>query len=307
MKFDIVVAHYNENLDWIKRLDNPLIRKIYVYSKSIPQEDISNDRIEHRYLTNVGRESHTYLWHCVDKRREMKEGKSGDFVFFVQGSPHGMHVGSINNWIGIVSQTGMEFTQNYKTSSPYDFLDRGRCFSWAGNTHPAGMEVKDWCYKYVMRDAPFEKFPIFWNACFGVSTKCILKCDVSKFVTLIQKELSTLNPECGHFCERLWYYIFRMDLAATAELPPDTWHFLGGTEGETHYGVIRLEDDGKVGIYENSNEVYWERSDDSIVLKDISGKPTSILKKTTEGDFVGRFLGSNTIVHRLAREYPVKK
>ena len=55
---DIVIAHYNENLDWISELDSTYINKIWIYSKS----STVNDYIP---LLNIGRESHTYLHHIV--------------------------------------------------------------------------------------------------------------------------------------------------------------------------------------------------------------------------------------------------
>lgn len=307
MKFDIVVAHYKENIDWITKLNESSIRKVFVYSKDVPTRDFSSDKIDHRYLTNVGRESHTYLWHCVDKYEQIKNGEAGDFTFFLQGYPHGLGFKEINEWMEIVSSTGMEYTQNYRRSNPNDFLDRGRCLSWAGSTHPSGMTVREWCDRHIRKDAPFENIPIFWNACFGVSSRLISSCSKPMFVNLIQKELATVNPECGHFCERLWYYIFNMDSASDFKLGQDMWHFWGGPHGKNHYGVMWLKQDGTVGMYSNPNERNWSSDGDSIVLKDASMRPTSILKKVSDSEFSGPFLSDRNSIHRLTRHNPVEE
>lgn len=304
MKFDIVIAHYKEDLGWTRELEHPSIRRVFIYSKSRPPRDLSSERVEHRYLTNVGRESHTYLWHCVHSWGDMERGLSGDFTFFVQGSPHAMDADAIKDWIALIEATGMDFTQNYRVSSPHDFLDGGRCRNWAGATHPANMGVTEWCDKYVREGTP-DRFPIFWNACFGVSTKCLLRCDRSKFVTLIQQELATLNPECGHFCERLWYYIFGMESADKADLPWDTWHFLGGPDGTNHYGLIRLNPDGTVGVYKNPNESRWRAEGSSIVLMNSKMEPTSVLERKSEDEYSGPFLKGSNSMHRLVRDFPI--
>lgn len=303
MKFDVVIAHYKEDLDWIRGLDHPSIRKVFVYSKSIPAKDLSSERVEHRYLTNVGRESHTYLWHCVHSRTEMEKSLSADFTFFVQGSPHAMDAKAIKDWMELVESTGMDFTHNYRVSDPREFLDGGRCRTWGGPTYPSDMTINEWCERYV-REGATGRFPIFWNACFGVSTRCLLRCERPRLVTLIQQELSSLNPECGHFCERLWYYIFNMDSAPKIELPDDTWHFWGGPGGANHYGIMKLNADGTVGVYRNPNESLWRAEGSSIVLMNANMEPTSVLERTSASEYSGPFLGGQNSLHRLTRDVP---
>jgi len=58
MKTEIVVARYNENLSWLKKLPKDII--ITVYNKG--NDDINIPSIK---LPNIGRESHTYLYHII--------------------------------------------------------------------------------------------------------------------------------------------------------------------------------------------------------------------------------------------------
>lgn len=298
MMFDIVVAHYKENLDWLSGLKHDLIRNIFVYTKSDYDCDLSGvEKSCHSYLTNVGRESHTYIWHCVNRWDELA---SSDFIFFVQGSPHGMHAKNIIDWIDIVSKENLEYTHNFRMSNPYEFLSSGRCHHWAGETKSAGCDVKEWCNKHV-KEGNLSVMPIFWNACFGVSSRLILRSPISRYVNLIQNELSTLNPECGHYCERLWYYIFNMD-ASTGTTPSESYEFWGGHDGLRHYGILRLNPDGTVGLYSHHNEAFWSSSGDSITLYDLNRNPTCILSKKDDREYSGPFLGSGPkSTHRLIK------
>jgi hypothetical protein len=81
---EIVIARYNENLEWV--LNIPKEYKIYVYNKS-------NNINELNYIKNVknlkiiqqpniGRESHTYLTHIINNYNNLS-----DKIVFTQGDP----------------------------------------------------------------------------------------------------------------------------------------------------------------------------------------------------------------------------
>ena len=77
MKYEIVIARYNENLDWIK--DIPKNIKITIYNKGL-------DNIKESYirLPNIGRESHTYLYHIINNYDNLSNTTifcQGDSIF----------------------------------------------------------------------------------------------------------------------------------------------------------------------------------------------------------------------------------
>lgn len=298
-RFQVVVAHYKENLDWIERLNHDLIDKIYIYTKSDLQVKTNNPKVQHEYLPNLGRESQTYLYHCAKHFENLKKNPS-DFIFFVQGSPHGLDHVRIPNWIEEVVKNNLSHTYNYRMSSPFDFLNKGRCNEWAGVTTPANHDVKEWCEKFVKKDPQFSSMPIFWNACFGVSCSLIANCDMSKYFKIIA-ELNSINPECGHYCERLWYYIFNMETADSKPILEDCYDFWGGREARNHHGIIKLNKDGTVGFYRHSNETFWEREGDSIVLLNRERAKTSVLHKINDREYFGDFLLDGTIKHKLIK------
>jgi hypothetical protein len=75
MKTEIVVARYNENLDWLKKIKKSKDIKITVYNKG--KDDINVPFIP---LPNIGRESHTYLYHIINNYDNL-----ADQTIFCQG------------------------------------------------------------------------------------------------------------------------------------------------------------------------------------------------------------------------------
>ena len=75
MKTEIVVARYNENLDWLKKIKKSKDIKITIYNKG--KDDINIPFIR---LPNIGRESHTYLYHIINNYNNL-----ADQTIFCQG------------------------------------------------------------------------------------------------------------------------------------------------------------------------------------------------------------------------------
>jgi hypothetical protein len=77
-KIEIIIARYNEDLDWLKKI--PKEFKITIYNKG--QDDIENipPNATIIKLPNIGRESHTYLYHIIENY-----DKLADKTIFCQG------------------------------------------------------------------------------------------------------------------------------------------------------------------------------------------------------------------------------
>ena len=72
-KTEIVVARYNEDLTWL----NPYLSIATIYNKGL--EDIDNSI----NIINVGRESHTYLYHIINNYENLADRT----IFFQGGGP----------------------------------------------------------------------------------------------------------------------------------------------------------------------------------------------------------------------------
>lgn len=64
--------------------------------------------------------------------------------------------------------------------------------------------------------------------------------------------------------------------------------------------VLSFEENGKIGIYKNFNERFWEIKNDKIYLYDENRNLSSLLWKTKEkGVYIGSFIKDANIIHKL--------
>lgn len=75
MEKHLVVARYDENLDWISSCCRTFVYNKGLYSNWKFHESIIS-------LPNIGRETHTYLYHIVTNYHQL-----ADLNYFVQGNP----------------------------------------------------------------------------------------------------------------------------------------------------------------------------------------------------------------------------
>ena len=74
-KTEMIIARYNEDLSWLELVPKDI--KITIYNKG--KDDISYPFIQ---LPNIGRESHTYMYHIVNNYDNL-----ADMTIFCQGDP----------------------------------------------------------------------------------------------------------------------------------------------------------------------------------------------------------------------------
>jgi len=192
---DIVIARYNEAIEWIRQIPSPY--KVYMYNKGVPLEGSIQ-------LENIGRESHTYLTHIVRNYDQLAE-----FTIFTQANPFD-HVkyakASITYWLkkwrAEVEHYGYTRGENIKT--PYDF-------HWPGDdVTRQDLSLGDWAKKYIEND--WLEFPhvfMYNGACFGVSRDMIHARPKEYYQRLLDLH-TTINPEESYFMERMWMYIFKV-------------------------------------------------------------------------------------------------
>ena len=97
MNFCIVVARFNEDIEWNKQFLN-----VIIYNKGTPLTNNFNQII----LNNVGREGHTYYKHIYDNLAE--------YTFFLQGYPFDHSPNIISNL--------NEYINNTDLSIDFEFL-----------------------------------------------------------------------------------------------------------------------------------------------------------------------------------------
>lgn len=209
----IVVAAYQENLSWI----DEFVPKngdyhVYVYHKFTPYPDLQNVAtwIQQETLPNVGRESHTYLYHLLTNYDRLADY---DGIIFLQGNPmeHMTDVTqTLEHWASQIREQG--YTNNFHYCDMHGTHYQWKFHNYRGAPLEAtAMTFGEW-FESRMNGNP-DTFPmkLLWYgaAQFGIAVELIKRRSKEFFDGLIQ-DLQTLNPEIGHFMERSWYYIMNV-------------------------------------------------------------------------------------------------
>ena len=195
MDYEIVVAHYNENLDWLKEFNTA---KINVYSKgnlaTIPC-------IQHK-LPNIGREAHTYLSYIIERYDSLPS-----YLFFTQGKIQDHYeLKRIRN-IFLHPFIHRNYSQNFTKGFVSGF--RLRAYNRI-SLKEAECVFDEWFHKYVDSTVNIQDgIQIYWGAIFSVRREKILTRPKSYYEELI-KQLDENNTEVAHYFERSWYYIFNL-------------------------------------------------------------------------------------------------
>jgi hypothetical protein len=215
MKNHIVVAYYNENLNWLCNI-NINIFDIFIYNKSGIQ--LKNfDFCKIIPLENIGRESHTYLYHIIENYDCLPE-----YCIFLQGEPF-YH--SIPNLIEHINQLNFSITDFFYYSK--DCLSLR--FEGVYLKESGLLNNSIWNNKHAPTSAIIitllELFPeldknhfyTFFGtgALFSVHRKTISRNSLEfyeKCMDILKKSKNPKNPDEGHGFERLWNYIFNHDL-----------------------------------------------------------------------------------------------
>ena len=197
MENQIVVARYNEDINYLSKFSNIMI----VYNKGIDDTPFNYNTIK---LPNIGREAHTYLYHIIQNYDNLAnktlfmQGKVSDHKilpimdyfkdddFIGNRSVHNIDL--IKNNIKHTGKYLKELNSGYLKKSKYT------PYEWINNI---GIDISD-----------DDKFEMVWGANFSVSKELILKRPKIFYENLIKYVDYDINPEEGHYFERAWYLIF---------------------------------------------------------------------------------------------------
>jgi len=184
MNTTIVVARYNENIDWTKDFSN-----VIIYNKGSPL-DIQNEII----LNNVGKEGHTYYTYICEHYEKLN-----DYTIFLQGNPfdHSPDIVSLLN----------HYTTN-KLNIDFNFLSPDiKCYL-SGCHHHSGLPLIDVYEKLFNKKKTNMEFVFGGGAQFIVSKSNILKKPKSFYLKIVQMLENDINPIEGFVIERFHKLIF---------------------------------------------------------------------------------------------------
>ena len=198
MSYLIVVAHYKENLDWLKNFDSD---KILVYNKNETQTEYTTIN-----LPNLGRESNTYLKYILDNYDNLP-----DIVVFMQGKDDHLSVVNIKHYLKkmeLFPKQRIEARLAIFNKSKLGFSKEHRITTYGGKQLiPAESDFYTWFKRYIRQEVP-TYFCVIWGACFMVRKEAIRSKPIQFYFELYQQTMVSDSIEVGHFLERSWYYIF---------------------------------------------------------------------------------------------------
>jgi hypothetical protein len=212
---EIIVSRFNEDLSWTQETPFNLFQYI-VYNKGTNENFVKTNVKQIINIENVGRESHTYLYHIIENYHKL----SNILVFF----PGSLNLDFkkdkakiiINNIIKSkysraylaghyhenIKEAFNDFLlDNWKSTDTQNFLLNNELTLKKSEIRPYGK----W-YTYF-----FGNIQANWTTMcgiFSIDKRDIIQYPVNRYQLLIQTVNNHSNPETGHYIERSWCAIF---------------------------------------------------------------------------------------------------
>jgi hypothetical protein len=196
---EMVIARYGEDVRWAEKW-NPTI-----YNKGSP---LTAGGIV-RSLPNVGRESHTYLYHILNYWDQL-----ADRTLFSQGKiqdhlPEGVRVEQFFD-----ESVDLVFPRIVRDAK---WTDAGRLvypgifgkMLRSGNMRPSRYIPVEWFRKFLDKELNDPSDLVYIpGAIFSVTRGRIHSMPKRFYQNLIEQVSDHPNPEEGHYIERAWMYVF---------------------------------------------------------------------------------------------------
>lgn len=187
---DIVIARYNENLDWVKNIPDQFNIVIYNKGPPLPSEYKSI------FLENVGREGHTYYKYIYDNYENLP-----NHVIFLQGHPfdHSPNLmNDLNKYIVVGNRpVGFEYISDHFVNC-----------NLSGCRYNRKAPLRDIYEKLFGIRIEHMPFRFAVGAQFIVSKEQILNRSKEFYLKIINMLSSSPNPIEGHVIERFQPLIF---------------------------------------------------------------------------------------------------
>jgi hypothetical protein len=204
MSYKIIVARYNENIEWL----NSEMSNCIIYNKG------NKLHIENEInLENVGRESETYLHYIITNYDNLP-----DVVVFTQAriSDH-KGCDDINYLINIKNDAlcnskSQNFIIHYESGTCMDFdktwnLRHNGYFLKDNYKNNIPITFLEWFKTNIDINYPNPIY-VYSNAIFSIKKENIINKPIEYYKRLILEVNHNINSTEGHFFERSWYYIF---------------------------------------------------------------------------------------------------
>jgi hypothetical protein len=214
-KIDIIISRYNEDLEWINEYPFNQFQYI-VYNKGTNKDFCKNNVKQIINLPNVGRESHTYLYHIVNNYENLS-----NIVIFFPGSLNlnykkekaikilnnilfskCMNAYFVGHYQNNIFETFKDFKlDNWKCSNLQNFSLNPESELQLSRLRPYGK----W-YRYFFGNIE-ARWNTYWGT-FSIDKKDIIQHPKIKYEILLNTISNSSNPEANHYMERSWGAVF---------------------------------------------------------------------------------------------------
>tara|TARA_B100000212_G_scaffold317287_1_gene272840 strand:- start:41279 stop:41986 length:708 start_codon:yes stop_codon:yes gene_type:complete len=206
MKTSIIVSRFNEDLSWIKEFKE---FKVIIYNKGKLFKNENFDKIIN--INNVGRESHTWLYHIVknydnlDDINIFLQGRIDDLGCMAFSNPY-KYIKKVNKYGFAASRYGiigpLQWKWNIGIEKNKKYFD-----SWNnGEISKSKIGFRKFA-KQLFPNIP-KIIATSYGGCFAIKREVIRKYDINFYSNLLEKLNTHKNPIEGHYMERLWCYMF---------------------------------------------------------------------------------------------------
>jgi hypothetical protein len=212
---EIVIARYNESLDWIN--EEPFNRHpIIIYNKSDNNNFVKSPNIKKVVnLPNVGREMHSYFYHIITNY-----DKLADVTIFLPGSADLSH--KFQRSKDVVYKVEETNSTVLSCINDDNFVENNYNFEIDNylSTHEKNKDINTDTNMKVSDIRPYGKWfdnifdsneqnkCISFNSIIAISRDNILQKPKSYYEKLNKQVDSHQNPETVHYIERSWYAVF---------------------------------------------------------------------------------------------------
>lgn len=223
MTTDLVISAYKDSLGWVAPLRASGC-KVWVYSKwegtnpEAMERVICPEGLSLFHLPNVGKNDHTYLHHIVENYDSL-----ADWTVFTPDGPHD-HLCGASMADALTPADSLRVPRLYRVrdwgadgrlrwKDYAEIADRNGT-NWAdryasGKITPAELSFVEWARKYVGYDPDGPDWPGYQPGGILAVPKRAITYLPRAFYERLREQLShAVEPETGHYLERLWTVIF---------------------------------------------------------------------------------------------------
>jgi hypothetical protein len=186
---NLVVARYNEDIEWTKQFSN--VFNVIIYNKG-EKLNVPNEIM----MDNVGREGHTYYKYIVDNYDNLPE-----YTIFLQGHPFDHSPNIIQN---------LSICAKPSWNRPFKFLSETihkNNLDFQKGYYPQCEKIYD-THEFLFNSRKNRKITFGPGAQFMVSRDRILSRSKEYYEKIVKLLDYSSNPMEGHHIERFHSYIF---------------------------------------------------------------------------------------------------